>query len=73
MGSTKCCCARIRAIFACASGVGADAEGEGEDGDGGEAGGFAQHAQAVAQILHEILNPVYAACIAAFHTKLITL
>ncbi len=27
------------------SGIGADAEGESEYGDGGEAGGFAQHAQ----------------------------
>jgi hypothetical protein len=46
--------------------VRADAEGEGKHGDGGEAGGFAQHAQSVAQILYEVLNPVYFARVAAF-------
>jgi len=46
--------------------VRADAEGEGKHGDGGEAGGFAQHAQTVAQILYEVLNPVYFARVAAF-------
>jgi len=34
------------------SGTAADAEGESEHGDGGEAGGFAQHAQAVANVLY---------------------
>src|SRR5436309_1688180 len=47
-------------------GVRADTEGQGEDGDGGEAGGLAQHPQAVVQILYEILNPVYATGVAAF-------
>jgi hypothetical protein len=46
--------------------VRADAEGEGKHGDGGEAGGFAQHAQTVAQILYEVLSPVYFARVAAF-------
>src|SRR5205823_14859875 len=44
-------------------GVGADAEGEGEHGDGGEAGGLAKHAQSVTQVLNEILNPIYVACV----------
>ena len=35
----------------------ADAEGEGEDGDGGEAGGLAQHAEAEANVLQELLEP----------------
>src|SRR5260370_42703434 len=38
-------------------GVCADAKGKSKDGDGGEAGIFAQHAQAVAYILHEVLEP----------------
>ena len=37
--------------------VGAYSESEGEDGDGGEAGIFAEHAGAVAQILEERIEP----------------
>jgi hypothetical protein len=39
-------------------GVGADAESEGEYSDGGEAGGFAQHAEGVANILNECFEPL---------------
>ena len=48
------------------SGIGADAEGEGEDSDDSEGGGFPHYAQTKVQILHKVLNPVQAACIAAF-------
>src|ERR671923_98870 len=51
--------------------VRADAEGEGEDGGRRKAGGFAQHAEAVTQILHHILNPVDAAGVAAFFLGLL--
>ena len=37
-------------------GVGADAEGKGEDGDEGEARAGGEHAQAVAQVLREVLE-----------------
>src|SRR6185437_1592597 len=47
-------------------GVGADAESEREHGDGGEAGGFAEHAQGVAEVLRQIVNIVCAAHVAAF-------
>src|SRR2546429_1436786 len=36
----------------------ASTNGKSKDGDGGEAGILAQHAQAVAHILHEVLEPV---------------
>src|SRR5205807_2684893 len=48
------------------SGVCADAEGKSQDCGGGESERFAQYAQAEAQILNEILNPIYAARLAAF-------
>src|SRR5208337_1427254 len=41
--------------------VRANAQGEGEDSDGGEAGDFAQHAQAEAEVLHEVVPPEPAA------------
>src|SRR5437667_8522292 len=44
----------------------ANAKREGENRDASESWGFAQHAQAEAQILNEILNPIYAAGVAAF-------
>src|SRR5204862_3296700 len=44
----------------------ANAKREGENRDASESWGFAQHAQAEAQILNEVLNPVHAASIAAF-------
>src|SRR5690348_7530332 len=44
----------------------ADAEGECENGDDGETGGFAQHAEAEAQILEQILKPTDAARVATF-------
>src|SRR6266705_206477 len=43
----------------------ANAKREGENRDASESRGFAQHAQAEAQILNEILNPIYAAGVAA--------
>jgi hypothetical protein len=46
--------------------VGADADSQGEDGDGGKAGGFSEHADAVAKVLSEVLNPSHVACIATF-------
>src|SRR5205809_7837842 len=43
-----------------------NAKREGENRDASESWGFAQHAQAEAQILNEILNPIYAARVATF-------
>src|SRR5690348_5965718 len=43
-----------------------DAEGECENGDDGEARGFAQHAEAEAQVLEQILKPADAARVATF-------
>ena len=43
-----------------------DTERQREDGHGSEAGRFAQHAQAVADILDEILHPIYPSHIPAF-------
>src|SRR5215472_10280847 len=53
--------------------VGADAEGESQDCNAREARRFAQHAQTEAQILSEVMNPIYTAHISAllfylFHT-----
>jgi hypothetical protein len=47
-----------------------DAEGKCEDGDGCESGGFAEHAEGVVNVLGEVLNPVYAATIAALFLTL---
>src|SRR5439155_12211728 len=44
----------------------ANAKREGENRDASESWGFAQHAQAEAHILNEILNPIYASRVAAF-------
>jgi len=44
----------------------ANAKREGENRDASESWGFAQHAQAEAQILNEILNPLYASRVTAF-------
>src|SRR6266566_6675794 len=44
----------------------ANAKREGENRDASESWRFAQHAQAEAQILNEILNPIYASRVAAF-------
>jgi hypothetical protein len=46
--------------------VRANAKSEGQDGDSREGGRFAQDAEAEAQIPNDVLNPVHAACIAAF-------
>src|SRR5207253_3259382 len=45
--------------------VGADAEGQSKDDDGSEAGRFPQYAQTNAQILNEVLNPIYTSRVAA--------
>src|SRR5438874_11334281 len=45
---------------------GSDAQGKREHNSSREARRFAQYAQTKAQILNEILNPIYAACVAAF-------
>jgi hypothetical protein len=47
-------------------GVGADAEGKREDGDRGGARGFPKHSEAEAQILYEVLNPIYTSFVTAF-------
>jgi hypothetical protein len=52
-------------------GVGADAEGEREDGDSGEARGFPQHAQGVADVPGRGFEEVHAARLAAFLFELI--
>src|SRR6266581_6155756 len=44
----------------------ANAKREGENRDASESWGFAQHAQAEAQILNEILNPIYASRVTTF-------
>src|SRR5487761_1813511 len=49
---------KIRVEEAENGGVGADAERESENGDGGESWGFAEHAQAVAQILNQCPHTV---------------
>ena len=46
-------------------GIGADAQGESEHGYGGEGGRLSQYTKAVAQVLDEIVNPAYAAGVAA--------
>src|SRR5204863_1630859 len=45
--------------------IGPDAQGKGEDHDGSEARGFSQYSETVAGILNEVLNPIYAALVAA--------
>ena len=52
-------------------GGGADAERECENGDGGEAWTLAEHAQAVANSLHQIFDEVHTASVAAFFFDLI--
>src|SRR5215470_3804346 len=47
-------------------GVGADGDGERDHGDGGKAGGFAQHAQAIADVLRGGFEEMNAAGFAAF-------
>src|SRR5205823_13991365 len=45
---------------------GSDAQAKREHNSSREARRFAQYAQTKAQIMNEILNPIYAACVAAF-------
>ncbi len=52
-------------------GVSADAESESEHGDGGEAGGSAQHAQGVAQVLNQRFKEMRALGFAAFFLELL--